>query len=95
MDARARQDEEAQARAVKEFELIQAGFDVGGGGGGGAAGPRRVPSAETIEAKKGEKRKFALDENEVAQHAENDRAKARKAIDDEKVRTDAGSCRGQ
>lgn len=89
-DGRARQDEEAQARAVKEFELVQAGFDVGRGAGR----PGRDSSAEPADAKKGEKRKFALDEDEVAQHAENDRAKARKAIDDEKVRSDVRSHRG-
>lgn len=100
-DLRARQDEEAQARAVREFEMVQAGFDVpgaGGGGGGGAGagagagvGEGReslelVRGAADSEAKTGEKRKFSLDEDEVVRHAENDRAKARKAIDDEKVR---------
>lgn len=46
---KARQDEEAQARAVKDFELVQAGFDV----------------KETGERKAGEKRKAPLDEDEA------------------------------
>lgn len=71
------EDEEAQARAVREFELVQAGFDVGGG--------RAGPVEEKAEVKRGGKRKFSLDEDEVARLAEGDRAKARKAIDDEKV----------
>lgn len=46
---KARQDEEAQARAVKEFELVQAGFDV----------------RETGERITGEKRKVPPDEDDL------------------------------
>lgn len=46
-EEKARQDEEAQARAVKEFEMVQAGFDV----------------KETGERRAGEKRKAPLDED--------------------------------
>lgn len=38
-----------------------------------------------IEEKRGEKRKFSLDGDEVARIAEEERAKARRAIEDEKV----------
>lgn len=85
-DLKARQDEEAQARAVKEFEMVQLGFDGGGGRGadvgtdGGSAVGKEPP-----DAKRGEKRKFALDEEEVSKNAERERAKARKAIEEEKV----------
>lgn len=48
-EEKARQDEEAQARAVKEFEMVQAGFDV----------------KETSERRAGEKRKAPPDEDEV------------------------------
>lgn len=68
-EEKARQDEEAQARAVKEFELVQAGFDV----------------KETGERRAGEKRKAPLDEDEV--QGQDDRAKARKSNENEKVRT--------
>lgn len=78
-ESKARQDEEAQARAVKEFELTQAGFDVTGSRAGSS--PDVKPSNEV---KSGGKRKFSLDEDEVQRNAENDRAKARKAIEDEK-----------
>lgn len=99
-EAQARRDDEAQARAVREFELTLAGLDaVPGRGGAGTSGRESLPSSSVAaaaateprrligEAKAGEKRKFALDEEEVVRHAENDRAKARKAIDDEKVGT--------
>lgn len=96
-EQRARQDEAAQARAVREFEMVQLGFDVGGGkggraggGGGGGGGDDREGGAAAekdaaAEAKRGEKRKFALDEEEVSRNAESERVKARKAIEDEKV----------
>lgn len=85
VEMKGRQDDEAQARAVKEFELLQAGFDVGSGRAREASRESRNPE----EVKRGEKRKFALDEDEVARHAEDDRAKARKAIEAEKVNLDA------
>lgn len=78
-ESRARQDEEAQARAVREFELTQAGFDVAGGS---AASSSDADLEKEVRA--GEKRKFSLDEDEVQRNADNDRAKARKAIEDEK-----------
>lgn len=81
VEMKGRQDEEAQARAVKEFELLQAGFNVGSG----RARDVSTESRNVEEVKRGEKRKFALDEDEVARHAADDRAKARKAIEDEKV----------
>lgn len=89
-EQRARQDEAAQARAVREFEMVQLGFDVGGGGDreGGAAAAAAAAGGEkdaAAEGKRGEKRKFALDEEEVSRNAESERAKARKAIEDEKV----------
>lgn len=73
VEDKARQDEEAQARAVKEFELVQAGFDV----------------VETGERRAGEKRKAAFDGDDVG--GQDDRAKARKANGDEKVRP-LGQC---
>lgn len=41
---------------------------------------------EEATVRAGSKRKFALDADELDRIAENDKAKARKAIDDEKVR---------
>lgn len=85
-DLKARQDEEAQARAVKEFEMVQLGFNVGGGRGTGAGAGDSVPVGKgSGDSKRGEKRKFSLDEDEVSRNAESERAKARKAIEEEKV----------
>lgn len=101
-EEKARQDAEAQERAVREFELTQAGFDASRGGRAGAkrtdglkregslqqsATPTVVPAVENGRTeKRGEKRKFSFNEDEVARIAEEERVKARKAIDDEKVR---------
>lgn len=105
LEEKARQDAEAQERAVHEFELTQAGFDGRNGRGGAArTGALRregsqqspapsvaTPSVATPQLgeseKRGEKRKFSFNEDEVARIAEEERAKARKAIDDEKVGT--------
>ncbi|KUI64688.1 hypothetical protein VM1G_00233 [Cytospora mali] len=83
-EQRKRQEEEAQARAVKEFEMTQAGFDVARGRAGEAPDGRGAAAAGSDDAKRGEKRKFALDEDEVTRNAEDDRAKARRAIEDER-----------
>lgn len=88
-ELKAQQDEEAQARAVKEFEMVQLGFDVSSRGAVDTSQDNlaggKGPSEEEKEKKRGEKRKFSLDDDEVAKNAENERAKARKAIEDEKV----------
>ena len=87
-ESQARQDAEAQERAVKEFELIQAGFNSSGGRSGNSSGQRETTAQgaqDTSLVKRGEKRKFSLDEDEVLRNARDDRAKARKAIEDEKV----------
>lgn len=50
------------------------------------ATPSELNGTPDPTAKTGEKRKFALDEDELARIASEERAKARKAIDSEKVR---------
>lgn len=92
---KARRDAEAQERAIREFELTQAGLSIKGSESANSAGgvrtepPGRDLGAAQIglenRAKRGEKRKFSLDPDEVARIAAEERAKARKAIDDEKV----------
>lgn len=44
-----------------------------------------VVEEDVIDGKRGEKRKFELDEDELLRIAREERTKARKAIDDEKV----------
>ena len=92
-----RRDAEAQERAIREFELTQAGLSIKRVGSASSGRPRtetpaaREPSSEDGNnghgngAKTGEKRKFSLDPDEVSRIADEERAKARKAIDDEKV----------
>ncbi|KAK3357027.1 hypothetical protein B0T25DRAFT_144812 [Lasiosphaeria hispida] len=88
-----RKNLEAQERAIREFELTQAGLSVRTGGRPANAQPE-APTKESelpynvdeeTGAKRGEKRKFSLDGDEVARIATEERAKARKAIEDEKA----------
>jgi nitric oxide synthase-interacting protein len=91
LEEEARQNAEAQERAIREFELTQAGLDVKSGRAsqnpeGSRNEENRSPFAsENGQTQRGEKRKFSLDEDEVARIALEERTKARKAIDDEKV----------
>lgn len=74
----ARRGLEEQSRAVQEFELTQAGLDS----------QRRKSRAQVEDgggSTRGEKRKFSIDEDEVLRIASQERSKARRAIDDEKV----------
>ncbi|EGZ71426.1 ENOS interacting protein [Neurospora tetrasperma FGSC 2509] len=95
-EEQARRDAEAQERAIREFELTQAGLSIQrGNGNGDDKRDITLPKTEStstkngdekrIEEKRGEKRKFSLDGDEVARIAEEERAKARRAIEDEKA----------
>ncbi|KAK8111553.1 ENOS interacting protein [Apiospora kogelbergensis] len=84
-----RQDAEEQERAVREFEMTQRGLDK--------KPPKKTrdttTTADTIVEEEtrngngvtGTKRKFELDDQELSRIASQDRAKARKALDDEKA----------
>lgn len=89
-EARGREEDEARERAVREFERVQMGLEVKVGSKGRIVGREggKVVVEEEVEAgeKRGEKRKFELDEEELLRIAREERAKVRKAIDDEKVR---------
>jgi nitric oxide synthase-interacting protein len=98
---KARRDAEAQERAIREFELTQAGLSIKRGStsgtGDGKMEPPPVERENQNENRKSEsygsekkvvtgvKRKFSLDPDEVGRIAEEERAKARRAIDEEKV----------
>ncbi|KAI1397191.1 ENOS interacting protein [Hypoxylon fuscum] len=92
-DERLRLEEEARDRAVREFEMTQIGLDAKAGsskeeknGSDSATRSRQESSTPAAEASNGvRKRKFEMDEEELARIAKEDRAKARKAIDDEKA----------
>lgn len=83
-------DTEAKQRAVDEFERIQMGLEAKTGKSAGTKIVGRdagkiVVEEDVVGGKRGEKRKFELDEDELLRIAQEDRMKARKAIDDEKV----------
>lgn len=85
-----REEDEAKNRAVKEFEKIQMGLEAKVGGSGkkiiGREDGKIVVEEDVVGGKRGEKRKFELDEDELLRIARDERTKARKAIDDEKVK---------
>lgn len=74
---------------MQEFEKIQMGLEAKVGGAGkkivGREEGKIVVEEEVPGSKRGEKRKFELDEDELLRIAREERTKARKAIDDEKV----------
>ncbi|KAI0386237.1 ENOS interacting protein [Hypomontagnella monticulosa] len=97
-EEKARQEEEARERAVREFEMTQIGLDAKARSNNERdsarnAGPERINDGRdgastpaVVEASNGmKKRKFEMDAEELARIAKEDRAKARKAIDDEKA----------
>ena len=75
--------EEEKGRAVVEFERVMMGLE-----GGGKKSANTLGGEEgALERKdRGAKRKFALDEDEMLNIARAERAKARKVLDEEKVR---------
>lgn len=86
---RAKEDAEASVRAVQEFEKIQMGMEakLGGKSQQTIVGREngKIQVEEDVPGKKGEKRKFELDEDELLRIAKEERTKARKTIDDEKA----------
>lgn len=61
------------------------GMEGGGSGKGSRKEKTGTSEEESQEAGKGVKRKFEMDEEEMLQNARDERAKARKALDEEKV----------
>lgn len=90
-DDRAREDAEAKERSVQDFEKVQMGLEakLGSSSTGKAIVGREngkvIVEEDVVGGKRGEKRKFELDEDELLRIAREERTKARKAIDDEKV----------
>lgn len=79
------QDEEVKERSIRDFELVQMGLSVAKPGSVGNVVGRKDGKVIIEEHKKGEKRKFELDEEELIQIAKEDREKAKKALTEEKV----------
>jgi len=86
---RSREEDEAKERAVQEFERVQMGLEAKVGSTGkkivGRSDGKILVEEDVIDGKRGEKRKFELDEDELLRIAREERTKARKAIDDEKA----------
>lgn len=82
------EDEAVQERAVREFELVQMGLSVSKPGSLGNVVARENGKVIVEDVKKGEKRKFELDEEELIEIARADREKAKKALTEEKVYID-------
>lgn len=81
-------DEEAKLRSLADFEKVQMGLEAKVGSSRKIVSREngKVVVEEEIESgKRGEKRKFELDEYELLRIAKEERTKARKEIDDEKA----------
>ena len=77
--------EEAKGRAAEDFERVMMGME----GGDKKSSKENQRGTEEGAGKKdgrGVKRKFELDEDEMLKNAMEERAKARRALDEEKVR---------
>ena len=72
---------EERERAIEQFEKTMIGLE------GGAKKNGKTSTSEEVERNQGRgvKRKFELDEDEMLKNAKDERAKARKALDEEKV----------
>jgi nitric oxide synthase-interacting protein len=86
-----RDDEAARERAIQEFELVQMGLNAKSGAKGtivGREGGKVVVEEDQAQdgTKKGVKRKFELDEEELLRIAKEERTKYKKELDDEKAR---------
>jgi nitric oxide synthase-interacting protein len=87
-DIAAKEEEEVKLKAVEEFEKVQMGLEAKVGAGRSIVGREngKVSVEEEAQGKRrGEKRKFELDEEELLRIARDERTKARKALNDEKA----------
>jgi nitric oxide synthase-interacting protein len=85
LEAQARADAEADSRALQEFEMTQAGLDPKTRASGDTRDGLKSQggNSDPVEQATGRKRKFEFDGDEASRIAVRERAKARKALDDE------------
>lgn len=77
---------EERSRAIESFERTMMGLEGGAKAAGKGNDLAKSKGEEEERAEvRGVKRKFELDEDEMLNNAKEERAKARKALDDEKV----------
>ncbi|KAL7787030.1 hypothetical protein V8C37DRAFT_391201 [Trichoderma ceciliae] len=78
-------DEEERERAIHDFEMTQAGLANTSTSKRGSNVAAESDEEEKAIVRAGSKRKFTLDADELDRIAEHDKAKARRAIEDEKA----------
>lgn len=84
-EEREQEDDEARARAVEEFEKVQAGLSVRAWGKGSERIVGKQNGKVTVEQDtKGTKRKFEVDEDELVRLANDEREKVKKIMSEEK-----------
>ena len=76
--------EEEKGRAILEFEKVMMGMEGGAKKNANRSGAGKEEEA-VQNGERGTKRKFELDEEEMLKNSREERAKARKAMDEEKV----------
>ena len=74
---------EEKERAIAQFEKTMMGLEGGEKKSGKSSASEEGERTDT----RAVKRKFELDEDEILKNAQEERAKARKVLDEEKVRT--------
>ena len=75
--------QEEKGKAVEDFERVMMGLESGAKKK--TNGDLVSKEGETVKEGRGAKRKFELDEDELLRNAKEERARARKALDEEKV----------
>jgi nitric oxide synthase-interacting protein len=85
-EQKVRDEEEARQRAVADFEAVQMGLEAKHGKGTTVVGREggKIIVEGDVEGKRGVKRKFEIDEDELRRIASEERGRARIALDQEK-----------
>jgi hypothetical protein len=87
---KAHEDEQDHERAIQDFELTQAGLDRKKKGSATRTDEEKVDAttgeSDSLALVPATKRKFELDKDELDRIAREDKVKARKALEDEKVK---------
>ncbi|KAF2728713.1 hypothetical protein EJ04DRAFT_516422 [Polyplosphaeria fusca] len=85
-DQAAREDEEARQRAIEDFEAVQMGLEakVGKGNTVVAREDGKIIVEGEVDGKRGTKRKFEIDEEELKRIASEERSRAKLALSEER-----------
>jgi hypothetical protein len=83
---KAHEDEQDHERAIQDFELTQAGLDRKNKGTDDEKADATTGESNSLALVPATKRKFELDKDELDRIAREDKVKARRALEDEKVK---------